>query len=186
MGYYISLAGRLRWFWITSRGQLIFIVLTLVRLSKFGFRDESTGKYWSRQYNLSKHGEWFDGYCSSAEMHRNLKWYFGIGPLMLCSSSLNCHIIWQFSIRSILGAVRRVVGGVDAVMGLLLGTFLAGCASKFEGASKFDQMLPLDSHSGTFSSPQFVPMAINRSHFFAPFLNRHRRCSASDRIIITQ
>jgi hypothetical protein len=32
-----------------------------------------------------------------AEMYRNLKWYFGIGPLMLCSSSLNIRI---------LGAVR--------------------------------------------------------------------------------
>ena len=68
-----------------------------------------------------------------------------------------------------------------------LATFLAGCASKFEGASKFDQMLPLDSHSGTFSSPfPSIRSDGNKSQpFLRPFLNRRRRCSASDQIIIT-
>jgi hypothetical protein len=114
-------------------------------------------------------------------MYRNLKWYFGIGPLMLCSSSSNFRI---------LGAVRRGVGVVDAVMGLRLATFLAGCASKFERRCiniKFGQMLPLDSHSGTFSSPfPSIRSDGNKSQpFLRPFLNRRRRCSASDQIIIT-
>jgi len=57
-----------------------------------------------------------------------------------------------------------------------LATFLAGCASKFEGrcinnstsnSAKCYPSIPIPELSLP-PSPQFVPTAINRSHFFGP------------------
>jgi hypothetical protein len=57
---------------------------------------------------------------------------------------------------------------VDAVMGLWLATFLAGCASKVVGASnsvKCYPSIPIPELSLPLNS---FPIAINRSHFFGP------------------